>query len=83
MADVTVTLTQEESNFIHWMLDLTVQDSVTRLNRTNDALAKNGSLDGRFGEAVREADLMILNGMDLAIDTYANLRDKFEFDKPE
>ena len=77
MADVTVTLTQEESNYIHWMLNNLATDTHDRYNKLRQAVKATGSLDGQFGGAIKNTDELMLEGLEVAVEVYDELAGKF------
>ena len=83
MAGVTVTLTQEESNFVNYIIDQTVISIERNLATMEKSTEANGSHDGRFGERVREADQSLIQVLIESLEIYSDLRDKFPVDNPE
>lgn len=83
MANVTVELTQEESNLIRQLLGLSVKDNLAQADKALKFISANGSLDGRFGDEIRRIDLTIIEVLNDAADFYEDLKNKFpaEVDK--
>ena len=77
MSDVTVTLTQEESNLIHHMLGNVISECILKANKTEELVKKNGSLSGKFGPKIAELDQAVINVYDDSIEFYSLLADKF------
>lgn len=80
MADVTVTLTQEESNYINWVLGTMEDDFSARLTRLEDLCDESGTLTGRFGEDVQEIDDLVLYATRKMVVLARTLADKFPTD---
>jgi hypothetical protein len=77
MADVTIILSEQEAAFVKYILDSTTDHLYNEYERTKKVLNNNGSLEGKFGSAVKHADQAVLDAFLDSVEDYESLALKF------
>lgn len=78
MADVTVTLTEEQAQLVRHFFEGQVRSIEKSFLRTSAEVRENGSLDGRYGPLIKKADQLLIDSYEAALTAFEDILIKFE-----